>query len=172
MTAHALEKQVAPPSGDRSGSEALSDSKEIRSVPPVVDAFVVDDEEGICNFVTFALANLGLTAASYRTAEDAFAALERGHPAIVFLDIALEGSDAIDVLRVLGEKRYSGVVQLMSGSNTDLLDDVRRIGARHGLVMRAPLQKPFRTEAIRQAISSALFDGQPEATLAFSPPSS
>lgn len=170
MTAHALEKQVAPaPSGDRSGSGAMSASREIQSIAPVVDAFIVDDEEGICKFVTFALDSLGLTAATYRTAAHAFAALERGHPAIVFLDIALEGSDAIDVLRVLGEKRYSGVVQLMSGSNTDLLDDVRRVGARHGLVMSAPLQKPFRTEAIRQAVSSARFDRQPETTMAFSP---
>jgi EAL domain-containing protein (putative c-di-GMP-specific phosphodiesterase class I) len=154
MTAHALDKQIgSAPSGDR----------------PAADAFVVDDEEGICRFVSIALDNLGLTAESFPTATRAIAALERGHPEIIFLDIALEGSDAIDVLRILGEKRFSGVVQLMSGSNTDLLDDVRRVGARHGLIMRAPLQKPFRTEAIRQAISSAHFDGQPETTMAFSP---
>ena len=165
MTAHATEKQIAPaPLRDR---PALAEPEEQAS--PAADAFVIDDEVGICKFVSMALANLGLKAESYHTAAQAIAALERGHPAIVFLDIALEGSDAVDVLRLLGERRYSGVVQLMSGSNTDLLDDVRRIGARHGLVMRAPLQKPFRTEAIRQAISGAHFDGQPETTISFSP---
>src|ERR1700704_5711175 len=170
MTAHALEKQIgSTPSGHRHADQAMPAPEENQSVPPVADAFVIDDEEGICRFVSLALANLGLKAESYHTAAHAVAALERGHPEIVFLDIALEGSDAIDVLRALGEKRYSGVVQVMSGSNTDLLDDVRRVGARHGLIMRAPLQKPFRSEAIRQAISSAHFDGQPETTIAFSP---
>jgi EAL domain-containing protein (putative c-di-GMP-specific phosphodiesterase class I) len=161
MTAHALGKQI--------GDQPLPAPDTNQSAPPVADAFVIDDEEGICRFVSLALANLGLQAESYHTAAHAVAALDRGHPEIVFLDIALEGSDAIDVLRALGEKRYSGVVQVMSGSNTDLLDDVRRIGARHGLIMRAPLQKPFRSEAIRQAIGSAHFDGQPETTMVFSP---
>jgi EAL domain-containing protein (putative c-di-GMP-specific phosphodiesterase class I)/CheY-like chemotaxis protein len=170
MTAHALEKQISSaPSGHRPGDQAAPTPEENQAVPPVADAFVIDDEEGICRFVSLALANLGLKAESYHTAAHAIAALERGHPEIVFLDIALEGSDAIDVLRALGEKRYSGVVQVMSGSNTDLLDDVRRVGARHGLIMRAPLQKPFRSEAIRQAIGSAHFDGQPETTMVFSP---
>lgn len=168
MTAHAPEKQIAIPAGDRPGNPAAATDAS-QSYPPVADAFVIDDEEGICKFVSFALANLGLTAESYHTAAQAVAALDRGHPEILFLDIALDGSDAIDVLRMLGEKRYSGVVQLMSGSNTNLLDDVRRVGARHGLIMRAPLQKPFRSEAVRQAVSSAHFDGQPETTMEFSP---
>src|SRR5262245_24699822 len=106
MAAPALEKQILP------GPE------EHEAVAPVADAFVIDDEEGICRFVSLALTNLGLTSESYHTAPRAIAALERGHPEIVFLDIALEGSDAIDVLRALGEKRFSGVVQVMSGSNT------------------------------------------------------
>jgi EAL domain-containing protein (putative c-di-GMP-specific phosphodiesterase class I) len=165
MSAHAFEKDAHPapqahrPAGQAAPAAAASSS-------PVADAFVIDDEEGICRFVTLALGNLGLKAESFHTAPHAVAALERGHPEIVFLDIALEGSDAIEVLRVLGEKRYAGVVQLMSGSNTDLLDDVRRVGARHGLIMRAPLQKPFRSEAIRQTVTSAHFEGQPEATIA------
>ena len=170
MTAHAPEKDItSAPSGDCPGNRAVPAPEKSQSIAPVADAFVIDDEEGICKFVSLALANLGLKAESYHTASQAVAALERGHPEIVFLDIALEGSDAIDVLRALGDKRYSGVVQVMSGSNTELLDDVRRIGARHGLIMRAPLQKPFRAEPIRQAITSAHFDGQPETTIAFSP---
>jgi EAL domain-containing protein (putative c-di-GMP-specific phosphodiesterase class I)/CheY-like chemotaxis protein len=169
MTGHATEKLIDPaPSGELPSNPAAA-AEDSQSYPPVADAFVIDDEEGICRFVSLALANLGLKAESHHTAAQAVAALERGHPEIVFLDIALEGSDAIDVLRALGEKRYSGVVQVMSGSNTELLDDVRRIGARHGLIMRSPLQKPFRTEAIRQAVSSAHFDGQPETTMVFSP---
>ena len=39
------------------------------------DAFVVDDEDGICKFVSMALASLDLTAESYRNASQAIDAL-------------------------------------------------------------------------------------------------
>jgi hypothetical protein len=47
----------------------------------------------------------------------------------------------------------------MSGSNIGLLEDVRRIGTRHGLDMRAPLTKPFRADAIRQIVASTHIAG-------------
>ena len=154
-------------------SEPASESRKVATPaaeehsPP--DAFVIDDEEGICKFVSMTLESLGLTAQSYHNASQAIAALERGHPDIVFLDLALEGSDAVEVLRKLGERRYYGVVQLMSGTSPGLLDDVRRIGARHGLNMRAPLEKPFRSEAIRHAVTSAHLDGPTETTFSVLP---
>jgi EAL domain-containing protein (putative c-di-GMP-specific phosphodiesterase class I)/ActR/RegA family two-component response regulator len=137
--------------------------------PSPPDAFVIDDEDGICKFVSMTLDTLGIKAESFPSAELAVASLERGHPDFVFLDVALKESDAIDVIRTLGEKSYRGVVQLMSGSDTLLLDDVRRIGARHGLHMRPPLHKPFRMEAIRHAVTAAPLDGQPETTVTLSP---
>jgi EAL domain-containing protein (putative c-di-GMP-specific phosphodiesterase class I)/CheY-like chemotaxis protein len=121
--------------------------------PPCV--FVIDDEDGICTFVSLNLAALGVEALSFHSAQQALRALDRRTPAIIFLDIALKQSDAVEVIRGLGERRYAGIVQMMSGSNPTLLDDVRQIGARHGLEMRPPLAKPFRAEAIRQVVAAA-----------------
>lgn len=118
-------------------------------------AFVVDDDDGICKLITMTLAKMGVEAQKFHTAHDAVAALDERLPAIIFLDVALKRSDAVDVIRGLGEKGYGGIVQLMSGSNVGLLEDVRRVGARHGLNMLPPLSKPFRTEAIRQVITGA-----------------
>jgi EAL domain-containing protein (putative c-di-GMP-specific phosphodiesterase class I)/CheY-like chemotaxis protein len=123
-------------------------------------AFVIDDEEGICRYMALALTALGLKAHTFSSAEPAFAALQTGHPHIVFLDIALKGSDAVDVIRRLGEVNFAGTVQLMSGSDVILLDDVRRIGDRHGLKMRPPLQKPVRPDAIREAVAGARTSAQ------------
>ena len=120
-------------------------------------AFVVDDEDGICQVIMMTLATMGVAAEKFHTARDAVAALDRRLPAIIFLDVALEKSDAIDVIRGLGERGYGGIVQLMSGSNVELLEDVRRIGARHGLNMRPPLSKPFRAGAIRHIVTSAIW---------------
>src|SRR5256714_7216954 len=92
-------------------------------------AFVVDDEEGICKLIAMTLAKMGVEAEKFHTAQDAVAALDRRLPAIIFLDVALQRSDAVDVIRGLGEKGYGGVVQLMSGSNVGLLENVARGGA-------------------------------------------
>jgi len=133
------------------------------------DAFVIDDEPGICTFVSMTLESLGLVVRSFHTAEEAVAALEYGQPEIVFLDIALEGSDAVDVIRSLGETRYAGIVQLMSGSKSVLLDDVHRIGALHGLNMSPPLAKPFRKDAIQQAVAGMSVGDLPEIAISLAP---
>ena len=120
--------------------------------PAAPYAFVVDDEEGICKLIAMTLATMGIASEKFHTEAEAVAALDKGLPAIIFLDVALKKSDAIDVIRGLGERGYHGIVQLMSGSNIELLEDVRRIGTRHGLNMRPPLTKPFRAESIRHII--------------------
>jgi DNA-binding NtrC family response regulator len=117
-------------------------------------AFVIDDEDGISSFIAAVLARSGFSARTFQTCNEAIAALEDGHPAIIFLDVALKKSDAVDVIHGLRECRYRGVVQLMSGGNPTLLEAVQRIGARHGMSLRTPLQKPFRGDAIVQAIDS------------------
>jgi EAL domain-containing protein (putative c-di-GMP-specific phosphodiesterase class I)/ActR/RegA family two-component response regulator len=123
-------------------------------------AFVIDDEDGICKLIAMTLATMGVESEKFHTAREAIAALDGGLPAIIFLDVALKESDAIDVIRRLGERGYGGIVQVMSGSNAELLEDVRHIGARHGLNMRAPITKPFRAEAIRNVVTAAnLADG-------------
>jgi EAL domain-containing protein (putative c-di-GMP-specific phosphodiesterase class I)/ActR/RegA family two-component response regulator len=135
------------------------DDEPIASSPP--HALIVDDEPGICKVIAMTLTAMGIESECFHSARDAVAALQARLPAIIFLDVALEGSDAIDVIRGLGEQGYSGVVQLMSGSNIALLEDVARVGARHGLTMRPPLEKPFRAEAIRHIISSLHLDHRP-----------
>lgn len=146
------------PSGDAVWPDPVPSDRQT-STPPC--AFVVDDDKGICSVVVMTLATVGVTAHSFHTAGHAASALDIHAPAVIFLDVALAGSDAVDVIRVLGERRYSGAVQLMSGSDRALLDDVRRIGIRHGLHMLPPLNKPFRPDAIRQTVASIKLSGEP-----------
>jgi two-component system nitrogen regulation response regulator NtrX len=118
-------------------------------------AVVIDDEKAICQLVAGVLAGLGMESSTYQTASPAIASFDQRRPDIIFLDIALEQSDAIDVIKGLGEKHYTGIVQLMSGGRLPLLEAVQRIGARNGLLLRTPLQKPIRAETIRDVIVSA-----------------
>ena len=118
-------------------------------------ALIIDDQEAVCQVVATVLASVGVESAIYVTAKPAIASLDQRRPDIIFLDVALEQSDAIDVIKGLSEKRYTGIVQLMSGGRLALLEAIQRIGARYGLELRPALQKPFRGDALRRAIASA-----------------
>ena len=110
-------------------------------------AYVVDDNDAICRVMALTLATLGVESETFHTAKDALASLSRRRPAVIFLDVALSQSDAIDVVHGLGAQHYGGVVHLMSG-NPSLIEAVQRIGARKGLKFGIPLHKPFRRETI------------------------
>ena len=126
MSADPSEKRQTPPTPTVDGDPATPPiASDMQTFLPRY-AFIIDDEEGICRLITLTLAALGVKSEFFHTAGEACAAIEHRRPALIFLDIALKGSDAIDVLRELGEKSYTGTVQLMSGSNQALLEDVRR----------------------------------------------
>ena len=63
--------------------------------PAAPCAFVVDDEEGICKLISMTLATMGIASEKFHTAPEAVAALDKGLPAIIFLDVALKKSDAL-----------------------------------------------------------------------------
>jgi DNA-binding response OmpR family regulator len=117
-------------------------------------AMVIDDDAKLRQFIEATLAQLGMKVAAFQMAKEALAAVDGSHPAIIFLDVALLRSDAIDVLRGLGERRYGGTVQLMSGGRPALLEAVQRIGVRHGIKLAPPLNKPFERDAIARVGAS------------------
>src|SRR5437667_8943606 len=99
---------------------------------------VVDDEPGIQNIVAGAAATLGFQVERFRSADKALKAIEKIKPTLLFLDVSLEGSDAIDVIRGLRVSGFTGAVQLMSGRDPQTMEEVRRVGERHSLTMLPP----------------------------------
>ena len=122
-------------------------------MPRSLYALVIEDEEGVCAFMTLALAKLGVESEVFHSAKPALESLGRRHPDVIFLDIALASSDAVDVIKGSSDRHFNGVVQIMSGGRSLLLDIVHRIATRHGIRLREPLQKPFRRDAIAAVIA-------------------
>lgn len=137
-------------------ADAPSISPELTSAAQPLTCFVIDDEPAIQNLLAGALAPFGCQPEKYRSAQAALVALQRIRPQLVFLDVSLEGSDAVDVMRGLSEAKFAGKVQLISGTHTQALRDLQLIGERHSLSMLPPLQKPFRIHAVRQIIEDNL----------------
>jgi EAL domain-containing protein (putative c-di-GMP-specific phosphodiesterase class I)/CheY-like chemotaxis protein len=114
--------------------------------------FIIEDEPGIRQVLTYSLHEYGITTKEFDAAPAVLSALDHHSPHLCFLDISLQGSDAIDVIRGLALRHYRGPVQLMSGKDPALLEEVRRIGERHSLHMLPVLTKPFRAETVRKII--------------------
>ncbi len=64
-------------------------------------ALVIDDDAELRHFIAATLKQLGMRVADFDMAKDALASLDSAHPAVIFLDVVLLRSDAIDVQRGL-----------------------------------------------------------------------
>ena len=119
---------------------------------------VIDDDPDICALISRVLSKIGVTSLGLASAEALERALKEPHPEVIFLDVALDRSDAIDGIRILRQGSFAGAVQLISGKDPELLNDIKAIGERHGLKMLDPLRKPFRSENLRQIFAGGRSD--------------
>jgi FixJ family two-component response regulator len=110
---------------------------------------VVEDDDAVRAAIMLALRDFDVEATDFASTSAVLSACDRIAPDVVFLDIALDDFDAIDVIRALGNDGYRGAVQLVSGHHS-LLDTVQRIGEGNGLTMLEPVRKPFRASEIRR----------------------
>jgi len=132
----------------------------LRNTGEAAFALVIDDESHICNLVATTLGKLGIDSATFANANPAVASIDQRWPVIIFLDVALEQSDAYDVIRGLSEKHYDGIVQLMSSGRPWLLEALHRLATRYGLTLCPPIQKPVKDATIRALIARVGLTGR------------
>ena len=126
-------------------------------------AFVLDDEARLGVALCKILASIGIDARQFVNVEAFLSELEPCNPDLIFLDLALGQSDAIEVIHQLEARKFKGRVLLISGRDMGTLLEVERIGRTHGLSMLPSLPKPFRTADIRDCLqpSPALAPDEP-----------
>src|ERR1700730_16575274 len=113
---------------------------------------IVDDEKSIRTLIARTLRPLMVMTEECGDAPSALRAIKTRTPDLIFLDVSLERSDAVEVIRGLGELQYTGSIQLMSGRDLPLLEEIKRVGERYSLRMLPVLQKPFRMDVIPEIL--------------------
>lgn len=116
--------------------------------------FVVDDDAGICKALSFTLRKLGFATDEIASASALQRAIAERSPSLIFLDLSLGQTGALDVLPILSEHGYRGPVQLMSGRSQHVLDEVVTTGEQLGLTMLPALVKPFRMGVVKDLVAS------------------
>jgi EAL domain-containing protein (putative c-di-GMP-specific phosphodiesterase class I) len=134
-------------------SPSQSDTAPEVASPPLAPAgaplaFVVDEEASIRSFLSLVLHGTGVDAMEFPDGAAMRKAAEERAPNLIFHNISLESSDAIESMVTLGKHGFSGTVQLMSNRGAAVLDHVKNIGTQHKLTMLPVLKKPFETDAI------------------------
>ena len=125
-------------------------------------AFVVDEESSIRHFVSLILQGIGIDTMEFADGGAFRAARASRAPDIIFLDVKLDVSDAIQSIEALGQTGYTGLVQLSSHRGSAVLESIKQIGEQHSLRMLPVLKKPFETSAIQKIVH--------EQKLGFPPP--
>jgi EAL domain-containing protein (putative c-di-GMP-specific phosphodiesterase class I)/CheY-like chemotaxis protein len=133
------EQLVADGTNER---EAVGDGERV----PV--CFVVDEEQSIRHFLSLILHGSGVDTEEFADGASFRKAMERRNPDLVFLNIGLDLSEAIESVVALGKKGYFGFVQLMSSRGSAVLEHVKGVGEQHKLQVLPVLKKPFETAAI------------------------
>ena len=110
--------------------------------------FVVDEESSIRHFLSLVLHGAGVDTVEFADGA-AFRKATTGRvPEVIFHNVSLESTDAIESIVVLGKRGFKGAVQLISSRGAAVLDHVKTVGLQHKLNMLPVLKKPFETEAI------------------------
>ncbi len=115
--------------------------------------FVIDEESSIRHFVSLILQGIGIDTMEFADGEAFRAARSPRPPDMIFLNISLDASDAIQSIEALGKLGYTGAVQLMSNRGSAVLENLKHVGEQHKLRMLPVLKKPFETSAIQKIVT-------------------
>ncbi len=104
---------------------------------------VIDDEIDVGEFVSAAAQDMGFDCTA---TTDAKTFLEKLTPdtTLILLDLMMPEMDGIELLRMLGERRYTAGIVLMSGSGKRIMESAGQLAQVLGLSIAGTLQKPFR----------------------------
>src|ERR1700753_3423989 len=122
------------------------------------DILIVDDERDICTLIAGILEDEGHTARRAHNSTEAVDAVRQRRPALVILDVCLQGSelDGLQLLDVIRREEPPVPVVMISGHGTiDTAVSAIKSGAYDFV------EKPFKADRLLLVVDRAIHAGQP-----------
>jgi EAL domain-containing protein (putative c-di-GMP-specific phosphodiesterase class I) len=132
-------------------SPSIDPSKLNRSGAPI--CFLVDQEPSMRHFLSLIMHGLGIDTVEFADGAALREALASKKPDLVFQDVSLDSSDAIESVLALGKHGFRGPMQLTSNRGSAVLEHIKSIGVQNALHMLPVLKKPFETDALVKILS-------------------
>ena len=104
---------------------------------------IIDDDTDLGEFVTHAIAAMGLRCVVTSNAAGFWEALAPDTD-LILLDLLMPDIDGVELLRLLARRRCSAGIILMSGIGARVIESAAELAATLGLKIVGRLQKPFR----------------------------
>ncbi len=129
---------------------------------------IVDDDSRVCRIIERIAERSNFDVFSLDQSNRFEAAFEYFQPDVIFLDLCMDQTDGVEILRFLSKNGTRARVVLMSGVEERLLSTTTDLGRSMGLIMEAPLRKPVNQEQLQERLetllenSSTNSDGQRE----------
>jgi EAL domain-containing protein (putative c-di-GMP-specific phosphodiesterase class I)/FixJ family two-component response regulator len=116
--------------------------------------YLVDREPGIRRLVSSALESFKIDVELFDTLTDMMGAPWSREPDLVFLDVTVGGSEGVEMIDRLAGTGAKYPIQILSGLNPVLVEQIRRQGERSGLRVLPVLPKPLQSCSIRQVVAA------------------
>lgn len=113
----------------------------------------VDDSADSADLVARVAVKCGYDAQAISDPKSVRALVVDWKPEVLTLDLCMPEADGIDLLSVLEETRFSGVLVIISGQDGWFRKAASRLAEVRGLKVVDDLQKPINIGALRQLLS-------------------
>lgn len=118
--------------------------------------FLVDADEAAARRTSAIMQHCGVENLIVPNSQALADALSLRTPDMVMVDVPAEGTDAIDTILMLGERKFGGAVQMTSEPGTAAIQTIRHLGKRHTLQMMPVLDKPIKEDALRAVLQAQM----------------
>jgi len=128
----------------------------------VVDRLLIlDDDDALGRIYAAIGETVGYEARSSTEAAGFWQVVESWSPTVIILDLRMPGTDGIEILRGLSDRRVTACILLLSGSDAVLLEAARRLGRDRGLAMAGALTKPVPPSQLRETLAGLKAASEP-----------
>ena len=115
---------------------------------------LIDDEPSVGRFLAHAAEECGYRALATATSDSFRREYRLLRPDAIAIDLAMPGSDGVELLRFLAEEQCRAPILIISGFDRRVLESAMRLGEALGLDMVGPLAKPVRLEELETLLGS------------------